>query len=210
MAIITLPTTLKLGPQCGLGQRRFDLLVASDSTGASQVRLLAPPRWTLALVQPDKLTLPEAGAWAALLVQLRGRANVLAAWDPVRQAPLGTLRGALTLAAIAPAGATAATLAGGAGQAGATLLAGDWLQIATGLGSSQLVMNTLDAVADGAGNIAINFEPPLRLAYAAATAVRWDKALAYYRAQADAVSWRYAGRGLLATGMAMDLLEAWQ
>ena len=48
MAIITLPTTLKLGPNCGIGQQRFDLLASSEPTGADQVRLMGPPRWTIA------------------------------------------------------------------------------------------------------------------------------------------------------------------
>jgi hypothetical protein len=210
MAIYTLPTTLKLGPECGIGQRRYDMLAASDTTGNTQVRVLAPPRWTMSLVQPERLTLAEANAWAALLVGLRGRVNVLAAWDVVRPAPLGTMRGALTLAALAAAGATTATVAGGAGQAGATLTAGDWLQIGTGLGSSQLVMLTDPATADGSGYAVVKFEPPLRQAYAAATTVAWDKPLAYYRSQSASFGWKYANRGLMATGMALDLLETWQ
>lgn len=209
MSIITLPTTLKLGPGCGLGQRRFDLLASSDANGTDQVRLFGYPRWTLALVQPERLSLAEAGAWSALLLQLRGRVNVLAAWDPVRPAPQGTMRGAMTLQAAAAAGATSATVGAGAGQAAATLLAGDWLQLGSGLGVGQLVSLTAAATADGSGNAVIQFEPPLRAAMANGAAVGWDKALAYFRAQADAVSWRYANRGTMATGMALDLLEVW-
>ena len=108
MSTVTLPGTIKLSPGCGVGQRRFDLVTQSDSSGSQQARLLGPPRWTLRLVQPDFLTLPEAGLWAALALQLRGRVNVLAAWDPARPAPSGTLRGTLTLAASAAAGDTKA------------------------------------------------------------------------------------------------------
>lgn len=207
MTTITLPATLKLGAACGMGQRRFDLLSQSDATGTQQARLLGPPRWTLALVQPEKVTLLEAGAWAALAVQLRGRVNVLAAWDPVRSAPQGTLRGTLALNIAAAAGATSVQISGGSPVSG-TLKAGDWLSIGSGLGSSQLVMVTADATASG-GLITVNVEPPLRTAFGSATAVTWDKALAYYRVQGDATAWTYGSSGTMATGFAFDLLETW-
>lgn len=209
MSIITLSATLKLGPQCTFGQRRFDLLSQSDASGEQQVRLLGPPRWTLGLVQPGALTLAEAGQWAALIAQLRGRANVLAAWDPCRPAPQGSMRGTLTLAAGASAGATAISVTGGGSQAGTTLKAGDLLQIGSGLGTSQLVMITADATANGSGVIALAIEPALRTAFSGGAAVAWNQASAYFRAQADASSWTYAGRGLLVTGMALDLMETW-
>lgn len=209
MAVITMPSNLRVGAACGMGQRRFDLLSQSDATGSQQARLLGPPRWTLNLVQPERLTLQEAGVWAAMAAQLRGRVNVLAAWDPVRLAPQGTLRGALTLQAAAAAGAVAITVTGGASQAGKTLLAGDWLGIGTGLGTSQLVMCTATTVFDAAGTATVAFEPPLRLGYSTATVATWDKPLAYYRVQADATTWTYGNSGTMATGFALDLLETW-
>ena len=66
-----------------------------------------------------------------------------------------------------------------------------------------------DSRADAGGILALETEQPLRLGYAAGTVVRWDKPLCYYRAQADATTWRYANRGLMATGMALDLVETW-
>lgn len=207
MAIITLPSTLKLGVACGMGQRRFDLLSQSDATGTQQARLLGPPRWTLSLVQPERVTLIEGGAWAALVAQLRGRVNVLAAWDPVRPAPQGTLRGALVLSATAAAGATSIALSGGSPAAG-TLRAGDSLSIGSGLGASQLVMVTADATTV-AGAVTVGIEPPLRTAYAAGTTVSWDRPLAYYRAQADATTWTYGNSGTMVTGFALDLMETW-
>lgn len=212
MSVITLPATLRLGAGGGMGQARFDTLSQSDATGAQQVRLLAPPRWTMRLVQPENLTLSDASAWQVLVMQLRGRVNVLAAWDVARPAPLGTLRGTLTLAAPAAAGATAISVSGGSGQAGATVQPGDWFQVGTGLGTSQLVMCTAAATADGSGVVSIAIEPPLRAAYASATAVTWDKALAYYRQQTDATTWTLGqgGRsGPLVSGLSMDLMETW-
>lgn len=194
-----------------MGQRTFDLMGASETTGSVQVRVMAPPRWTLTLVQPERLALGEAALWKALQVGLRGAANVLAAHDPLRPLPLGTLRGTPTLAAAAAEGDTTATLACGLGQAGATLVAGDWLQFGSGLGTSQMVMLMADAVVDGAGNCPIVFEAPLRAAMAAGTAVTWNKPLAYYRrASQGGVSWRGSNHGMLVQAMVLEMLETWQ
>lgn len=209
MAIITLPTTLPIGAGSGFGQRRFDLLAQSDSTGAQQTRLLGPPRWTLALQPPDPMRVDEAGQWAALAASLRGRVNVLWAFDPARRAPQGTLRGTLTLAAAAAIGAAALSVTGGAGQAGKTLRAGDLLQLGSGLGTSQLVMVLADATADGSGVVALSVEPPLRTAFSAGAAVTWDTPRAHFRLQSDALAWTYRGGGLLASGLAMDFTETW-
>lgn len=206
MAIITLPASLRLGARGGMGQRRFDLLSQSEASGTQQTRLLGPPRWTLQLVQPQLLTLTEAGAWSALLLQLRGRVNVLAAWEPTRAAPQGSVRGALVLAAACAAGATALQVSG-CNPAGGTFKAGDCLQVGAGLGTSQLVMVVADATAV-AGVATLAFEPPLRTGFVSGTTVAWDKPLAYYRLQADAGSWTYSP-GSLVSGMVLDLLEVW-
>jgi hypothetical protein len=211
MSIITLPAAVaaKLAPGSGVGQRRFDLMSQSDSNGAQQARLLGPPRWTLQLVQPAFLTLAEGGLLAALVLQLRGRVNVLAAWDPARPAPAGTLRGTLTLASAAAVGDTTVSVTGGAGQAARTVAAGDWFQIGSGLGTSQLVMCTAAATANGSGVVSVYFEPPLRTAFASATAVAWDKPLAYYRQQTESASWTYINNGAMVSGLSLDLLEVW-
>ena len=212
MSIIALPTALRIGAGGGMGQARFDLLTQSDGTGAQQARLLAPPRWTLRLVQPDNLAQADAAVWQALALRLRGRVNVLAAWDVSKPAPLGTMRGSMALSAAAAAGATSISVTAGAGQAATTLAAGDWLQVGAGLGTSQLVMVTAAAVANGSGVITPSIEPPLRQGYASATAVAWDRPLAYFRQQTDATTWTVGngGRsGALVTGMSMDLMESW-
>ena len=212
MSIVTLPATLRIGAGGGMGQTRFDLFTQSDSTGAQQLRLMAPPRWTLRLVQPDNMGQSDAGFWQALVLQLRGRVNILAAWDTSKPSPQGIMRGSMALSAIAAAGATSLAIAAGAGQAATTLMAGDWLQIGSGLGTGQLVMVTAAALADSAGTITVNIEPPLRQAYASVTAVTWDKPIAYYRQQTDSTTWSMAngGRsGALVSGMSLDLMEVW-
>lgn len=90
--------------------------------------------------------------------------------------------------------------------AGATLAAGDWLQLGSGVGTSQLVKVVADATESHLGLMLVTFEPPLREDIADATAVTWDRPVAYYK-QTSAPQWGYRAR--LSTGYALDLLESW-
>ena len=208
MAIITMPANLAIA-KAGqvIGQRRYDLNGGSDATGTAQVRLFGPPRWSMTLQAPEGVTIAEADVWQTMLMQLRGRINHLAAWDVSRSAPLGTMRGTLTLSATAAAGATTISVTGGAGQAGTTLRAMDWLQIGTGL-ASQAVRVMANATANGSGVIALTIEPPLRTGYASATAVAWSAPKVHLKAQADSTEWRNYGNRAV-QGLNIDLLEDW-
>jgi hypothetical protein len=212
MAIITWPTNLIPAPGSGFGQRRYDVSHGSDTTGARQDRVLAPPRWQLSIVQPELLTPAQAGRWHALVLSLRGRVNHLACWDFGRPVPLGTLRGTPTLGAAAAAGATSIAIAGGGSNAGATLRAGDMLQLGTGLGTSQVVMVMADATADGSGNIAaLSIEPPLRVAQANGNPVTWQRPLAYFKLSTGNTTWSWESgpERPYGTGLSLDLLEYW-
>lgn len=209
MAVITMPAGLAIAAGSGMGQLRFDLSAESDATGAGQSRVLAPPRWTLQLVQPSALPVADADVWRSLVLRLRGRVNRLAAWDPGRPYPRGTARGTITLSAGASIGATTLALTGATVPGGGTptLAAGDWLQVGTGLSTSQLVCITVDAtLTGGAGTVQI--EPPLRMGFSGGAAVRWDKPLAYYRARTESSSWVYGPQGATVSGFALDLIEA--
>lgn len=211
MAVITWPTDLQPGVGTAWGQRRYDLTFASEATGAQQDRLLAPPRWQLSIQQPELLTPRQAGQWQAVVLKMRGRVNHLLAPNFGRLQPLGTMRGTLTLQAAAVAGATAISVTGGAGQAGTTLLAGDMLQLGTGVGTSQLVAVVADAVANGSGVISLQVEPPLRYAFSLGAAVAWNRPATYFKASGTASRWSFdSGPGLpYTTGMSLDLLEHW-
>jgi hypothetical protein len=208
MAIITMPTNIKCAQDCRIEQVHFDAVSASDVTGSSQARTYGAPHWALSLTQPGALTDAEAGVWKAMLLSLRGSVNYLHAFDPNRRKPFGTLRGSLTLAASAVYGDAAIILTGGAGQSGATLAAGDWLQIGAGLGTSQLVNVTSNATANAGGVISVLIESPLRMGFASGSVVTWDHARAYFRRPPGRVGWSpYAGR--YTQGLATDLMESW-
>jgi hypothetical protein len=210
VSVIAWPTTLAPGPGSGFGQARYDLSFMSDATGAQQDRVLGPPRWQLSIVQPSVLPADLAGQWQAVIMRLRGRVNHLAAWNFGRPRPLGTLSGPLTLNASAAVGAVVLVVTGG--TPGATMLRGDLLQVGTGLGTSQAVMVTDDAVVSGGGLITLATEPPLRTAFAGGAAITLEKPLAYFKLTTTGSTWNYqpAGHRPVTTGMSLDLLEHWQ
>lgn len=90
-----------------------------------------------------------------------------------------------------------------------TLLAGDWLQIGTGVGTSQLVKAVADATAAIDGTMTVTFEPPLRIAFSGGAAVACEKPVGYFK-QTSAPGWSYRiGRSRKQGGFALDLLESW-
>ncbi len=207
MAIITLPTTLKL-EKLLIGQRRFDLSFDNAETGASSTRLLGPPRWRASFNSKQEMDLAEASEWVGFMLRLRGRVNHLALWDVARPAPRGTMRGTMTLSAAAAAGATSISITAGAGQAAKTLLEADWLQIGSGLGTSQLVAVTGGGTSNGSGVITVAVEPPLRMAFASAAPVTWDKPVTYYKNSTADTDWTY--ERAIQGGLAFDGLERWE
>lgn len=230
MAIITMPTDLSVG-DCTFGQVRYDLVEQSDSSGSIAARVLGPPRWRMALRSQPIMDFAQAGKWEAMLYGLRGRVNHLAAFDPGRPAPAGTMRGSMRLARKASAGETSIVIVGG--TAG-TLLSGDPLQIGTGLGTSQYIKLMADGVSNpstdtafswdnagafswtngGAfswsdpGTIVVAFEAPLRRDFEADTVVTWDRPIAYYKLVSDTIQGSYMPGYVGQGGYALDLLEA--
>lgn len=208
MSVINMPAVLQVG-LFAWGQADFSLTEISDQTGAASSRSFGPPRWTLSMGSLEAMSPVQAGIWEALVAQLRGRVNHLAAWDITRPAPQGTMRGTLTMNSAAVAGDVALSITGGAGQAATTLLRGDWLQLGTGLGTSQLVKVCADATANGSGVIAVTVEPPLRLGFSGGAAVAWSTPLCYFKRSSSRSSWQGVPGALLLGGHSLDLLEQW-
>jgi len=196
------------------GQRRTDVATESVPSGNVQARLYGFPKWTLSLSAPPSVSEEEAVVWRALLLGLRGRVNYLKAWNPAQVVPRGTMRGTMLVDGSHAAGATTLNVTvTGTGQVGNTILSGSPLTIGTGIGTSQLVHTLGDATAANVGgnsDIALTIEPPLRIAFANATAVTWDKAFTYFRQTGNAARWRhYGGNNKVHQEFAVDLLEAW-
>jgi len=126
----------------------------------------------------------------AFLLRLSGMEHRIALWDLKRPRPRGTCAlSGVTLAAAASAFATTLQLANCG--AGATLLAGDWI----GLASGQLVRVVANATANGAGVMSVDVRHMLRLAVASGSPVVLDKPTALYvRTESDLIMPRQPGR----------------
>lgn len=200
--IVTLPSSLMIG-EFSIEQVRFDMMESSDATGAQAGRAFGPPRWRVSMVASENLNLAQAAEWEGIMMDLDGAINVLAVYDPVRVAPAGTMRGTLSLNAGISAGATSMVLANAVG----TLKKGDWLQIGSGLGTSQLVKVAADATA-AANLCTVTFKHASRYAYAGTTPVTWDKPTVLCRSLGKTMKWNYQSGNLLAGGYSLDLQEA--
>lgn len=204
MSIVAMPATLFVGRQT-FGQRRYDMMEQSDPTGAQAARLFGPPRWSMLISSPPKMSLLNGGIWESMLSQLRGSVNVLSAWDLNKPAPLGTARGSPTLSANATAGASSISVTGF--TASGTLKQGDWLQVGAGLGTSQLVKVTADITLNGSGAGTVSIEPPIRKQINSGSAVAWDKSLGYYRMEGRGFSWDAIPGDLAVTGYECSFVE---
>jgi len=169
MATITFPTDGSIGIGDYSEALEYDVQLTTSRAGRITTRMLPGSRWRakLTFATTDKNGAIGRQRAEALLTSLRGGANVLALYHPRKQAPLGTARGAPTVAATAAIGANSLTLTGMTD--GQTLLRGDlW-----GLGS-QRVMLTAD-VTVASGQAVITFEPALRASVLSGTVAIWDK-----------------------------------
>lgn len=202
MSTITFPTTLEAA-RLSWGQQRRDL-VYSSAFGSQAVEN-SPALWVVSLAPPPLMD-ANAGPWQALMLLLKGKTNALALWNLARPAPLGTMRGTMTLVGAHAQGATTLAIRGGA--AASTLKQGDMLGVGSGT-TQQVVMVTADATANGSGVISVNTEPPLRNAFADWAAVTWDKPCALFRVTQSKASWDYTP-GVIVSGFALDLIEDWR
>lgn len=206
MSVITLPAALRIA-RVDWGQLRTDLEFGDGDAGVSQARVLAPPRWTVALSPPPHLRADQAALWRDTIFALEGRVNQLAVPYLELLAPRGTMRGTLTLAADAAYGDRTLSVTGGAGQAGTTLLQGDFIGVGTGA-TRQLVSVAADSTANGSGVISVTVRQPMRWAQSSGSAVAWSQPTALFRQRSSSSSWSYERRQR--TGYGLDLVESWE
>lgn len=196
MTILTLPSSP------GFMRSRFGLAsnTQSDLTSpisqSAQLLELPGARWTARYELPP-MTRAQAAAWQAFLVKLRGRSGQFYGYDPDARAPRGTARlkapGTLTVAgdSPAPSGAVLPVSGADASETG-VFLEGDYVAYdVTGSGGTgrQLHLVVADAEADGAGELALQIEPPIRIGPADGTAVIVTDAACVMRLVEDRVAW---------------------
>ncbi len=178
---ITYPLTLPATPDIATARFGLEVPVAvheSPLSGVEQVLERPGARWVGEITLPP-MPRAQAASWTAFLVALRGSYGTFMFGDPDATAPRGSIAGTVT--ADGAAGARAVTLTGATG----TLLAGDYIQIGSGV-SARLHMVVQDWDAAVGGTVAI--EPPLRLAATAAPVI-WQNPAGPFRLATGEVSW---------------------
>lgn len=173
----------------------------SPFNGHAQTVEAPGARWTavITLSPHANADRAEVEAW---LNRVRGAANRIALWHPVRPVPRGTLQANTTTNATAAAGATSITISA---TTGLTLLAGDMISIATENSKTQLVQVTQDTTAVSS-SMTVSFTAPLRWSVASGAAVVVIRPTATFMLD-DAPSIPYAP--VVSPGFSLSLTEAY-
>ncbi len=165
MALYTWPASLK--PQKVMWRLRTNAIRSpSMFTGVSQVAVMPGSLWEVNMEFTGHLTRFRR-EHEAFFLSIRGPADIVWMPAPDRPIPRGTMRGAPTLATQMGVGVKTATIVT---TAGATLLAGDFVSIGT-----YLFMVRVNAVANGAGLMSVEFVNAAKVTRAAGTPVEWDR-----------------------------------
>lgn len=148
--------TVYLNDVVGIGESPFSF--------SQQVQHLGGQRWEADVQYPSLLDVTVIEAVIVFLASLKGLyGSFLMPVDPLRTTPRGTWAGAPVVNG--PHAAGAATLALKAFTAGATVKAGDYVQVGTG-SSSRVHKALADATASGGGAATLDIWPNLRAALA--------------------------------------------
>lgn len=217
----------------GWGASRFELRLLPNSrtytgpyTPATQVIDLLGERMQGTLTITPTNNPVEAAAREAFFDRLKGQAHQIRLWHLKLTAPQGTLRdgqvasvvnGSLAVVTVVNGASAAVTVMAGVPAvraavalgsntatittlAGRTVRAGDPLSIA-----GQWVRVMADATADGAGSLAIEFQPRARSAWAVGAAVVWNRPTFNVMLKSDGVPTGWVPG--FAEGISFDFIE---
>jgi hypothetical protein len=202
MSVIAIPAGLQVHT-CSWGQRDFSLNFDGGDSGSQQARILAPPRWLLTMSANLSLGPAPAAAWRAMLLQLRGKINQLAAYDVKNPTPKGTITGAPTLTSAAAVGDTSIAITT---TGTLTMSRGDKFQLGTGA-ARQLFEVMVDAAAV-AGALVVTVEPPSRYVQSSASAVVISQPTCLMRRVDTSASW--SANANAEGNFTLNLIESWE
>lgn len=205
MTIIAIPTGLLVTRQ-QFGLQDYGFTFDGSDSGATQSTILGPVRRTCSLSAGETAPPESAVIWRTLVHALRGRVNHLAVYDLLNPRPKGSASGTPTAAATA-AGANVMSLNFGAGQAGATLKQGDWIGVNQAGSNRQLLHVQADTTVNGSGVMTVLFEPVLRMAVGAGSAVVLDRPTCLMKQTTEKNNWSASKR--VEGGFSLDLMEQW-
>lgn len=173
MSTINQPSQFDLATSIHFTQVTNDRVSASPFGGSEQAIDLLNDRWLCSIELPMMYT-KDASYIEAYIAAMRGRVNVSPIYHRSRPAPLGTIRGTLTLSASAAQGASSLVITGCIPNNG-TFLTGDMLGV-----GGLLVMAATDCAAV-AGVVTVPITNRIRTAQSSGASVAWNKPTSLFR-----------------------------
>ncbi len=204
MSVITEPDNLRISAFLWKLQRNQ---IMSRSVFGSQAIEGSPPQWAVSMTGVPQFQ-QDVIIHEVFLEALDGLRNQVALYHRMQPYPAGTMRGTMLVDVDAADGATSLVIDAGVGQAGTTLLKGDFLGMGTGV-TQQVVRLSANATADVAGVITVTLTTALRNAFAAGASVTWDRPKALFRQRQDNKGIEY-GAARIGQAWALDLIEDWR
>lgn len=171
-----------------------------ESPLSKSVQTIEKPgaKWKQSFVM-ENLIEADSALMQAFLARLRGKAGRFYLHNFARPEPRGTQRGTPL---VKGASQTGTTLAIDGCTVGATLLVGDFFAV-----NGELKMVVADATADGAGEMSLTFEPPLRSAPADNAALTLSSPTATFMLANDEMKWSTQPGKF--TTFSIDAIEVW-
>lgn len=172
---LTFPTTLALS-SFKLGLRESVGRNESPYTFKEQIYDNRGQIWKIEAALPNMMR-DTAAEYNAFFLKMRGRFGTFLIGDPNATTPRGTWAGTPL---VNGAGQTGYNLIVDGLTAGATVKAGDYFQLGSGL-TTRLHKIVTDGVADGGGNLTLEFMPYLRSSPADNAAITFNSAKGLFR-----------------------------
>lgn len=199
MTILTWPTLTRAAPRVlDWSLQPNTQSFQSPLSGAVQTVELPGARWKASFLM-ENLTEDDSALLQAFLVKLRGRAGRFYLYNFGRDKPRGTQGGAPL---VKGAGQSGTTLIIDGCTVGATLLAGDYLEV-----NGELKMVVASATANGSGEMTLTIEPPLRASPADNADVTLIQPKAIFMLTGDEAKWSTQPGKF--SSFPIDCIEAW-
>jgi len=183
---LSLPST-GFAPGTGIRARAGAAVSESPFTGEQQVYVHQLEVWSAQLVLPP-MSRADAEGWIGFLLSLNGREGTFLFGDPRNTTPTGTWAGSSPL--VKGGSQTGKSLSIDGLSAGATIKAGDWLQLGSG-NSARLHKVTQDATANGAGEVTLDIWPRLRSSPADNAPLTIASAQGVFRLASNELGWDF-------------------
>jgi hypothetical protein len=180
MTTIAFPSILRLPRELQFGIVWNTQVFSSPLTQSVHTIEIPGARWKVQFRLSD-FEEADTALVQTFLMQLRGRVNNAALYNFARRNPRGTIAGTPL---VAGASQTGATLNIDGCTVGTTLLKGDFFSV-----NSELKMVVADATANGSGEMAVTFEPPLRASPADNAALTTAQPTALFMLESDEQMW---------------------